>query len=1125
MRGRQRSRRALGSIARMPHANSQHSPNGKSASCSNVSTACGRAEPLVPDASGFHGENRGRRLIAGRRFADRSLARSTPSLIFLSTIFLSTVGLPALAAGLRADELSYNQHVRPILADRCFACHGPDAAANDSGLRLDLAESATGELPGGNGAAIVPGKPEASELVRRILSDDPAERMPPADSHLSLSAEEAATLRQWVAEGAAYEPHWAFQSLPGQREPPADSSGWARNDIDRWVRADHIRAGVEPAEEAEPWRWLRRVTFDLTGLPPTPEEVAAFEADSSEASREQVVDRLLASPAFGEHMAVAWLDAARYADSFGYQSDLLCPTWPYRDWVVNAINADKSYDQFLVEQLAGDLLPGATRDQRLATAFNRLHRQTNEGGSISEEWRLEYAADRVHTLGTAILGLTLECARCHDHKFDPLTQRDYYSLLACFNSIDDAGTYLDGARIPTPSLPLPTPEQDAAIRLAEGELSAARSRLLRIESALLNGFGPWRSKSNELKFAAQPVACWPLDDVNDQKESPGLLSTDKVATLGAGNQLVPGRAGKAVQLGGDSASEFPAGVEGLEPGQIWSVAFRLWVPDGLDGGVVLHRQAGTDTGFYGTELVLADGRLRLSSIRFWPGDAISIETRSPVANESWISVAISNDGSGVASGLRLRVNGKEDCEIVRNRLYKAPGAGGTGFSLGARFRSTGIKGALVDHVTVFDRPLTAVEADLYSRDEVSIQQDRVPEKDAREHFLALSGEWLAERAAVAAAVRNVFAAREPVVETMVMEELPEPQATWVLARGAYDAAKSDAQRVQRGVPGCLPPLPEGAEADRLGIARWLVEENHPLTARVAVNRVWQGFFGRGLVETPQDFGIQGSYPGHPALLDGLARDFVESGWDFKWLCRQIALSATYRQTSNCSPERRETDPDNRLLARGPAGRLTAEMLRDTALAAGGLLDRTMGGPPVSPYQLPTLWTENNTMTNGWQQSTGRDLYRRSLYSVRKRTAPVPNMQVFDAPTREFCCVARSQTTTPLQALTLLNDVQFVEAMRALAVRAAANHPADVRGQITDMFMRLAGRSPTGPEADLLAETLVEQRAVFAADPAAASQLIQSGDSDPPADVDPVETAALTIVAQLILNSDATAWKR
>ncbi len=1061
-----------------------------------------------------------------RRLADGGPARSRINSFFLPTIFLSTVFLHVSAGGLYADELSFNQHIRPILADRCFACHGPDHAANDSGLRLDLGEAAMGELPSGTGAAIVPGKPEASELVRRILSDDPAERMPPVDSHLSLSAGEVALLRQWVADGGTYQPHWAFQPLPPPQSPPADPTGWARDDLDRWVRAEQVVSGLEPAAEAEPWRWLRRVTFDLTGLPPTPEELSAFEADPSEAARAAVAERLLASPAFGEHFAVAWLDAARYADSFGYQSDLLCPTWPYRDWVVNAINRNLPYDQFLVEQLAGDLLPEATREQRLATAFNRLHRQTNEGGSISEEWRLEYAADRVHTLGTAILGLTLECARCHDHKFDPITQREYYGLLACFNSIDDAGMYLDGARIPTPSLPLPTAGQQEAIGAAELHREGILAKV-RAAAESLGGkpFDEWRHSADQIAVGVQPLAAWSLDPDQAGGSFANSVADGQPVSSPPENQLVPGFSESAVQFSGDAAAEFASQPATLEPGAAWCVSFRLWLPNALGDCVVLHRQQGTDTGFYGTELVLKDGKLQLAMIRFWPGQALAIRSTSNLPRDEWVHVLVSNDGSGEVTGLRLIVNGRNDYEIVRDNLYKSPGAGGSGFAAGARFRSTGLAGGRIDDVRVWPRPLTRVEASLLADGLVEAHASVFDETSLREHFTETATDHQALADELAEATRAVFAAREPVVETMVMEESASPQPAWVLFRGAYDSPRTDADRVERGVPGCLPALPTGVPANRLGVARWLTTPDHPLTARVAVNRFWQVFFGSGPVSTPQDFGLQGSFPSHARLLDGLAAEFVTSGWDVKGLCRRIVLSATYRQTSVCTDELRERDPDNRLLARGPASRLTAEMLRDAALAAGGLLDGTMGGPPVSPYQLPTLWQENNTMTNGWQQSTGRDLYRRSLYSVRKRTAPVPNMQVFDAPTREFCCVARSQTTTPLQALTLLNDVQYVEAMRGLALRAIQASPADSASQVGDVFVRLAGRAPTEKERLILGKALHEQHEVFAADPAAARQLIETGDSDLPAGVDPVETAALTVVAQLVLNSDAVVWKR
>ena len=1042
-----------------------------------------------------------------------------------------------------ADDklVDFNRDIRPILSDRCFSCHGPDSVANKSGLRLDIGTEAL------DWGAFVPGEPASSAAIDRICSDNKSTIMPPPESKLSLSPDEIALLTRWVEQGAKYDKHWAFKELPEVIPvPEIGDSTWSRNDIDRFVLDRLRQEKLQPTAEADRWRWMRRVTFDLTGLPPTAEEISAFENDTGENAFERVVDRLLASPHYGERMAVPWLDAARYADSFGYQSDLLSPTWPWRDWVVRALNDNLPHDQFLAWQLAGDLLQDATSDQILATGFNRLHRMTNEGGSVHEEWKLEYVADRVNTFGTSMLGLTIECAHCHDHKFDPVSQRDYYNLSAFFNSIDEAGTYLDSVRVPTPSLLLPTVEQQAQQNALRTELAKIRFQIQDLKAQLSGQpFAEWKAANAKFLLTLPATARWSIDSKADDSSLPADWTPDTKlaadgknelrATTSTANQIVDGKFGKALQMTGDAGVNFPNVAGKLDPWEPYSVSLWLKMPAELKDVVILHRQSGTDVGMYGTELVIKNGRLQFSAIRFWPGNALSIESIDPVPSDEWLHIAICNNGSATAGGMKLYVNGKSSSHVLHDSLNKSPGVGGSGFVLGERFRAPGLKHALVDELTVFNRDLSSIEmATLFaSGDHVedlfgagrTIPLENFGDDELLEQFILQNTAMVSFHEQERKLVQQQLEQAQPINETMVMRELPVPQPAWVLHRGEYDAPRTDKNRAERLPPGEVMPFPDNLPRDRLGLAQWLTSPHHPLGSRVAVNRYWQMFFGTGLVKTSNNFGLQGEMPSHPELLDWLARDFVEHNWDLKRLCRKIVLSATYRQDSAAKPSLRERDPENTLLARGPAKRLSAEMIRDLALAASGLLDEKMGGPPVSPYQPADLWTENNSMTPGYQQSTGRDLYRRSLYTVWKRTTPMPNLTMFDATSREVCTIRRSDTSTPLQAMVLLNDVQFVEAARVLAEKSIQDNPDDSAERLNWIFVRLTGRSCSDGELETLQAMLEKQVAAFVANKDQATQLLQIGDSEPVADLDPVTVAATTVVVQAVLNADVSIWKR
>jgi hypothetical protein len=1039
------------------------------------------------------------------------------------------------------DKISFNRDIRPILSDKCYFCHGPDSENRQADLQLDSAEDAAGVI-------------ESGELIRRILSDDPDETMPPPEAKLTVSDDDVEKLKAWIKAGAEYESHWAFEPL---REavpvPETEVDDWSKETLDRFVRASLDDRGLQPTGEAAPMRWLRRVTFDLIGLPPTLEEIDAFQKLIAEQpDREQVyqsvVDRLLQSPAYGEHMAAPWLDAARYADSYGYQSDRLNTQWPYRDWVVRAFNDNLPYDDFLTWQLAGDLLESPTRDQLLATAFNRLHRLNNEGGAVFEEWRIESVADRVHTFGTAILGLTMECCRCHDHKYDPISMRDYYSLSAYFNSIDENGVYDNSEKVPAPFLLLPTDEQAAKLEAARQAVDYAESEYAKVVADAASRFEDWnpiaspaelpdqiralsfdRAYDESLKEISYPGAgdanlTKPLQMVAVENSSlPRLMpqQADDRPVVGDGEQPKnPER--HALRLDGERGVVMP----GIEPFDRWtpfSVVVSMQATQRAAERSVIVQCSRGQLAFNGWDLILIDGHLELRMYRVWPGNAIGVHTIKQIPLNEWLQVSATYDGSSRAAGMRIFVNGEElETEIIRDQIIKRASVKvmhGGKLTIGQRFRGRGLAGGLIDDFRVFGRALTPPELKSLASGQPIVPTEiyyvNAVDMQARAAFARLT------------TAREEYVMAEEVMHAIpVMDELDEPREAHVLARGAYDAPTNEETRVSRRTFERIgPEFPADAPNDRLGLARWVTSPNHPLTSRVMVNRLWANFFGHGLVRSPDNFGLQGELPTHPELLDWLARDFAANGWDVKRFCRNVVLSATYRQDSRKSAELAVQDPDNRWLARGPAYRLSAEQIRDLALASSRLLTNRLGGPPVSPYQPgKDLWRESNSMSPAYQQSVGQDLYRRSLYSVWKRTAPLPNMIAFDAGTREVCTAERTRTNTPLQALVLMNDVQFVEAARALAQSSLEQHE-ELASQVEAAFQKLTGRSPSEQEGKVLTALFADERAYYAENTAEAAKLIELGEAPIKQTVEPADLAAMTVVCQAIFNLDATVWKR
>jgi hypothetical protein len=1019
------------------------------------------------------------------------------------------------AVSLRA-AVDFNRDVRPLISDRCFACHGPDDNKREAGLRLDTFDGATATLKSG-ARAIVPGKPEESELLQRIHTTDPDDLMPPAKLNRPLTDSDRAMLRQWIAEGAGYTKHWAYVPVKAHTPPPVQQTAWPRDDLDRFVLAKLEQEQLSPAPEAERAAWLRRTSFVLTGLPPSPEQIDSFLADAAPDAFEKQVDALLASPRYGERMALDWLDVARFADTYGYQSDNNCFVWPWRDWVIRAFNDNLAYDKFLTWQIAGDLLPNATREQKLATMFNRLHRQTQEGGSIEEEFRQEYVSDRVHTTGTAFLGLTMECAKCHDHKYDPLPMTDYYSLCAMFGSIDECGLYPYSlsTTAPEPSMPLADSQQEQEIGKRRAALQAAVASSKRTAAGREEAFRVWLAATASLAPPA-PSDHFPLNAVVDGK-LPNAVAKAAPGTM-SGGQLVPADGG--VKFDGDTVLQLD-GVKGITRHQPLTVSVRLFSPERKQRALLLHTgpamfsQMADASGF---ELIMENGKLRWSCIHLWPGCAASVETAEDFPVGKLVQVTVTYDGSSTAEGLRIYYDGQPVIAPVQHDTLDKSISTDV-MRVGARPRDDrGFADGLMKDLKVFRAALSPLEvAELHAPTLAATLAKAKSGDDAalalvREHYLRrVDAETAKARDAVTAARRHLeddYEHHIPLV--MVMKDSPRPRPWHVLARGDY--ASPDFKRpVQPGAPSAVMPFAENAPKNRLGLAQWMTHRDNPLVPRVAVNRLWMQCFGAGIVPTQENFGMQGDPPSHQELLDTLAHDFMQQGWDVKRMLRRMVLSATFRQSSVTTKEKRERDPKNQWLSRGPSSRLSGEAIRDQALLAAGLLVEKIGGPSVKPWQPPGVWSEAGASGGDYQPDKGEGLYRRSLYTFRKRTAPPPAMLTLDAGSREICQPRRLTTNTPLQPLIFLNDQSFFECARKLAERVLREQPEGADAQMRRAFLLLASRLPDAVELAAISALYENKVKHFTGDLAAAKAVCGKEDA---------RLAALTIVCSTLLASDA-----
>lgn len=1049
-----------------------------------------------------------------------------------------------------SSKIEFNRDIRPILSDKCFVCHGPDSAKRQAGLRLDQRDAAIALHD--NSQAIVPGDAQKSAAFLRAISADPDLQMPPPKSNLKLSLTEIDVLQRWINEGAEYQPHWSFIS-PQRIAPPASKqTAAALQPLDCFIHARLDQEGLTASLEADRRTLIRRVTLDLTGLPPSPEDVVAFMADSSPDAYEKLVDRLLASPRYGERMALNWLDAARFADTNGYQTDGPRFMWRWRDWVIEAFNQNQPFDEFTIDQLAGDLIEEQTGRQSpianarlIATGFNRNHRGNAEGGIIPEEFRVEYVVDRVETTSAVWLGLTIGCARCHDHKYDPISQRDFYQLFAFFNQVPEPGKYIRNDNS-MPYLPAPTPDQQRHLTALQHECDTAESAWQTLGPQVVQGIAAMaasiRSQGSRRDWSVSDKLDAKIEFDGDSrvvmatKNGQATATTDFVWKLGTPT-FAEGRIGQAAQFDGQRW------IESLEVGDFAEdepFAISCWIkPSDTDAMTILARMD-HDNASRGYELRReANGHLQALFSGRILDDLIRVETKATLPVDQWSHLFVSYDGSSAARGVAIRINGESTELKVITDLLSNPIKVKLPLCVGAGGSAAPFQGA-IDELRTYRGRLTIESAlALASGDPISMIaarpiNDQMPRPDLeklRECYLA---EYApnTEQAARAKLLQsrqkyNDYLATIPT--TMVMEDRLQ-RDSFVLKRGEYD---KPGEQVQAALPASLPapklatPM-SGQSLDRLDLARWLVSNDNPLTARVTVNRLWQSLFGVGLVKTAEDFGTQGESPSHSELLDWLALEFsgdattmVANHWDLKRALRHMVTSATYRQSSVVNEPR---DPDNRWLARGPRFRLPAEMIRDAALASSGLLVESIGGPSVKPYQPAGIWEELSAEAVPgpfavYVQDHGPNLYRRGIYAFRKRTVPPPALAIFDASPREACRVSLPRTNTPLQALNLMNDVTYVEAARALAELAMKEGGASAPSRLIFAFRRVLSRDPNDRELKVLVDGFERRRQAYQQHPAEAARLLKLGETAADASLSPDELAAYTVTASVIFNLD------
>ncbi len=1016
-----------------------------------------------------------------------------------------------LAQGKR-EPIDFNRQVRPILSDYCFSCHGPDEQERKGKLRLDTSEGAFAKLRRG-GHAVVPGKPNESGVLQRILTDEPSEKMPPPRTMKEMKKEQIETLRLWIEQGAPFAQHWAFVAPKRPSLPATKMQGWARNGIDHFILARLEKEGWKPSPEADRRTLIRRLTLDLLGLPPTPQEVDAFVNDTAPNAYEKVVDRLLASPHFGERMAVDWLDAARFADTHGYHIDSGRDMSAWREWVIDSFNSNLPFDQFTIEQLAGDLLPNATPRQKIASGFNRNHMINFEGGAIPEEYHNAYIVDRVTTTGTVWLGLTMTCAQCHDHKYDPISQREFYQIYAFFHNVPENG--LDGSKgNAAPVLKAPSKSQEAKLAQLDERIRKLETQLKNPDSTIDAEQLAWeKNAGKEVRTVWQPIVPSKSRSAGGAtlKHEPNHFILATGANPATESYEVVGSISLAMLSGlkvevAPHSSTPTQGLGRSANGNFVMTGIKAWLVDGTKETPLALKAA---TASFEQKDYPVRGTLGGSK-----GWGIFPNVKDPVSATFTLASPTKVTGDASVKVVLEFLAGYGQHQFANFRLSATDSADPMG------------KNKIPDQVaSILHTP--------------SVKRTPTQQQELQTYFRANVSIALAASRAEIDGVKKAKAEVESAISsTMVMQEMATPRDTYMLIRGDY-ARKGE--KVKAGLPAALPPLPNDSPTNRLGLARWLVDPSQPLTSRVIVNRYWQLFFGTGLVKTVEDFGSQAEPPSHPELLDWLAVEFqnpspapigngAKQRWAIKELLRMIVTSATYRQSSRVTPELIARDPENRLLARGPRFRLQAEFIRDQALAVSGLLNREIGGKSVSPYQPVGLWQElaarqdsKNWSAQFFVQSKGADLYRRTMYTFWKRTSPPPQLVTFDAPDREICTVRRSRTNTPLQALVLMNDPTYVEASRKLAERMISSG-TKAEDRLAFAFRLATSREPTAKESAILRRVLDQQLTRFQAQPTNSEKLLTVGDSPRDERLVPNELAAYTIVASVILNLDEVVTK-
>ena len=1090
-------------------------------------------------------------LTVGNTKRQQRVACSTTLVVALSLLLAMacSVTLKLFADEPLPEVIDFSRDIRPILSDTCFKCHGPDESTREADFRLDTKAGAFTDL--GGYRAIDPGKLETSELYRRITTDD-AERMPPDNAERKLSARQIELLGRWIEQGAVWQKHWSLVAPTRPPLPEVNNPQWATNPIDFFVLDRLQRDGISPEPLADRETLIRRVTLDITGIPPTPEEIDTFLLDNSPSAFERVVDRLLASPRYGERMAVPWLDAARYADTSGYQTDGERFMWRWRDWVIEAFNSNMPYDQFTIEQLAGDLLPSATIEQRIATGFNRNHRGNAEGGIIPEEYLVEYVVDRVDTTATVWLGLTMGCARCHDHKYDPIKQKEFYQVFAFFNNIPERGKAFKFGNA-EPSMKAPTRSQQAELKRIDKRLAQAHAKFAELSGEITAAQARWEENfsstaSSATSFPAEPIA-WPfdarllarfhLDGAIDNSAPPRAQDEKKDDAADSEPENKPelpgfrggkasfgeGRFGKAIELDGNRHLEV-GDAGGLRYLDEFSIG--AWIRPASDAGGGILSKNGDDPRSGGYSLSLEGGKVQANFVSRWLDDCVRVETIEKLQPHRWHHVMVTYNGSRRARGIRIYVNGKSQPLNVHVDDLNQHFRNSRPLRIGSQGNSNRFHGS-IDDVRIYLETLNATKVALLAtmdsvdailstppKQRTEVQQSKLASYFVENHLPANIDQARRE-------VATLIEKRKKLIvtfpSTMVMEERESRRDTFVLTRGEYD---KPGEKVEPGVPSSLPPLPVAAPKNRLGFAQWLVNGSNPLTARVAVNRYWQMYFGAGIVRTVEDLGSQGERPSHPRLLDWLATEFVRTGWDIKALQKLIVTSATYRQSSNINAEKLAKDPNNQLFSRGPRVRLSAEMIRDQALFVSGLFVETLGGPSVNPYQPDGRWKELSGHVYG--RDSGASLYRRSMYTFFKRTIAPPSMMNFDAAGREACVVRATRTNTPLQALNLMNDVTYVEAARVLAERVMKEAGPTPSERVSHAFRLATARRPTAEELRILVDGFEAHLSVYRNKPEAATDLVATGEAPRDESLPSDELAAYTNVTNLILNLDEVITK-